>query len=49
MKVERKFDAHISKTLNTITQVLIELQINNFLEEVTSSSPLSSDKEEVAA
>lgn len=50
MKITRIFDANASESLNTITKVLIELQLNDFLKEVTSSSASSNDtKEDVAA
>lgn len=50
MLINRNFDANASETLNTITKVLMELQLNNFLKEVTSPSASSNDtKEDVAA
>ena len=49
MLIIRKFDADTSESLNTITKVLIELQLSDVLEEVTTSSTPSTTKEGVAA
>lgn len=50
MTIIRIFDANASTSLNLITKILMELQLSDFLKEVTSSATSSNDtKEDVAA
>lgn len=49
MLITRKFDANASESLNTVTKVLMQLQLNNFFKEVASPSAPSADTKEDAA